>query len=118
MMTLKFNESLALVEKIESRHLLGKLIQQLNKDAALSGIDFMCAESLSAKELLNEIYHLLLHLMTNDFGSYLNFLYRVDISEQTIKSIVDTDPEKIAQVITLMVLKREWQKVFFRNKNQ
>ena len=117
-MTLKFNESLALVEKIESRQLLGKLIQQLNKDAALSGIDFICAEGLSARELLNKIYYLLLHLMINDFGSYLNFLYRVDISEQTMKSIGDTDPEKIAQTITLMVLKREWQKVFFRNKIQ
>lgn len=117
-MALKFNESLALIEKIESRQLLGKLIQQLNKDASLSGVDFVCEENISANQLLEKVYYLLINLMTNDFGSYLNFLYRVDISEHAIKSITETEPERIAQKITLMVVKREWQKVFFRNKIQ
>lgn len=110
-------ESLALIRQIESKQSIRELIKQIKKDAILSGIDFDLEEGLSSEKLILYIYDLLYNLLINDFGSYLNFLYRVDISEHTLKSIDETDPKKIAEIVTLLLLQREWKKIYFRNRN-
>ncbi len=109
---------MALLNQIESHDLLGNLIQQICKDADLAGAMFTCDMDVSAKELVQKMYIFLLQLITTDFGTYLNFLYRVDIPERAIKSITEIEPELIVKKVTLMVLQREWQKVSIRNKNQ
>lgn len=112
------SEELILLKQIESHDLLGNLIQQIAKDADLAGAIFDCDKDISAKELVHKMYVFLFQLITKDFGTYLNFLYRVDIPEKAIKSITEIEPELIVQEVTIMVLQREWQKVWFRNKNQ
>ena len=112
------SEEVVLLKQIESHDLLGNLIQQIHKDADLAGVSFICDKGISAKELVSKIYAFLFQLITNDFGAYLNFLYRVDIPERALKSITEIEPELIVKKVTLMVLQREWQKVWFRNKNQ
>jgi hypothetical protein len=112
------NDGLVLLQQIENKHLLTALIQQLNKDASLSGLSFQLKEKASAKEVVSELQSFLYGMISNDFGSYLNFLYRVDISEKKIKSIRETDPELIVQMVTQLVLEREWQKVWFKSKNR
>ena len=110
--------SLVFLQEIENKHLLLDLIQQLNKDSQLAGLDVHFDASSTSGKLVKELYDVLVNLMCNDFRNYLNFLYRIDISEQNVKSITETDPEQIAKIVTLLVLKREWQKVTFRNKSQ
>ena len=78
-------EELVLLKQIESHDLLGKLIQQIHKDADLAGASFICERRISAKEFISEVYSFLFQLITTDFGTYLNFLYRVDIPEKSIK---------------------------------
>lgn len=112
------SESLLILQQIESKLLFEKLIEQIKKDANFSGVEFQCEKDCSEEQLIRNLYGLLLHLIVNDFGTYLNFLYRVDLSESTLKQIDEEDPEKIAQRVTFLIIKREWQKVFFRNKNQ
>ena len=115
---MKVNAEVALLEEIQSLDLLENLIQQIRKDADLAGAIFHCETNVSAKQLILKIYDFILKLITTDFGTYLNFLYRVDLSEKTLLSITDTDPKLIAEKVTYMVLKREWQKVWFRNKTR
>lgn len=110
-------EELVLLKQIESHDLLGKLIQQIHKDADLAGASFICEQGISAKEFISEVYSFLFQLITTDFGTYLNFLYRVDIPEKALKSITEIEPELIVKEVTYLVLQREWQKVWFRNKN-
>ena len=110
-------ESLTLVEQIESKHLLQQLIDQVKKDADLSGVEFDVPRDAQALHFLECTHQLLLDLLSNDFGSYLNFLYRIDVPEHSLKSIESSNPKEIADYVTLLVIKREWQKVFFRNKN-
>jgi len=117
-MTMESSGEIALIKQIESYDLLENLMQQITKDADLAGVMFICDKDISAKELIRKMYVFLFELMTADFGTYLNFLYRVDISEKTLKSMPETEPELIAKHVTLLVLKREWQKVWFRNKIQ
>ena len=115
---MKSEAEIALINKLESLNLISSLIQQIKKDAQLSGLDFQCSANISAKELVNVVYEFLLNLIINDFGAYLNFLYRVDISEKDLKSIHQIQPKEIAKEVTILLLKREWQKVYLRSKNQ
>jgi len=111
-------EAIQLIDQIKSEQLLHELIMQLNKDADLTGLDVHFPISSTPENLLKELYQVLLNLMTQDFQSYLNFLYRIDLSEKGLRSNPETDPKQIAAVVTLLVLKREWQKVSFRNKTR
>ncbi len=112
------NSVLALLEQIESQELLTSVIEQLNKDANLSGLETRIDSMLTSKELAIHVYNLLFQLITSDFGSYLNFLYRIDISEKALRSIKDTEQTQIVKQVTLLVLQREWQKVSLRNRIQ
>lgn len=115
---MKTNAEIALINQLESNKLIQPLVQQIKKDAHLSGLDFHCLSDISAQELIKTVYDFLLHLIINDFGAYLNFLYRVDLSEKDLKSIHPIKQEEIAKEVTILLLKREWQKVYFRSKIQ
>jgi len=112
------NDAIQLIDEIKSQELFQDLIVQLNKDADLSGLDVHFTSSTTSEKLVKDLYDVLLNLMTYDFSTYLSFLYRIDLSEHTVKSIQETEPKQIAKLVTLLVLKREWQKVAFRNKSQ
>ena len=107
-----------LIDEINSQQLLRELVEQLNKDTDLSGVEVKFNSTITAEKLVKQLYNVLVDLMNNDFRTYLNFLYRIDLSEQKLKSIPETEPKQIAKIVTLLVLKREWQKVAFRNKSQ
>ena len=50
------------------------------------------------------------------FNEYLNLLHAVDVSENKIKSIDSEDSTDIAKYASYLILKREWQKVWYRNR--
>ena len=43
-------------------------------------------------------------------------LYIIDVPEEQIKSLDGSDLVELAEQVAFLVLKREWQKVWFRNK--
>lgn len=115
---MKTNAEISLINQLESGKLIQPMVEQIKKDARLSGLDFDCSTDISATELFQTVYTFLLHLIINDFGGYLNFLYRADLSEKDLKSIPQVQPKEIAKEVTILLLKREWQKVYFRSKIQ
>lgn len=117
-MAIENNTAHLLVQEIEEKQLLVELIGQVNKDFRLSGLPFRLAEKAGAMEVVSKLRSILFNMMTNNFGDYLNLLYRVDVSEKKIKALKEIDPEKIANAVTQMVLEREWQKVWFKNKSR
>ena len=104
-------------QKEENKDLLVKLIQQLNKDFSLTGIDFSLEEEISIKELVFQLKIKIESLMKSNFQTYLNLLYRIDISESKMREIDEIDTEKISQKVTSLILIREWQKVWFKSRN-
>jgi len=104
-------------QKEENKDLLIKLIQQLNKDFSLTGINNSFIENCSIHELVIQLSKVIENLMKSDFQTYLNLLYRIDISESKMREIDEIDTERIAQKVTSFILKREWQKVWFKNRN-
>ena len=53
--------------------------------------------------------------MLNLLGDFLNLLYIIDVPEKHVKKLDGNDALKLAEDISFLILKREWQKVWFKN---
>lgn len=90
-----------------------KLIKQLNKDFQIVGrMDEFSLKS-NPKELIHQLQLIINNLIINHYQDFLNLLYRVDVAESQINSF---DMETLSKQVVFLILKREWQKVYFRNK--
>lgn len=105
----------ALVDQANQLNLYPKLIQQLNKDFLLANIDMDFHEVLptSLKLLLHETVY---KLIQNNFSEYLNLLYIIDVSEPKIKRLDGSDMRQLSEEVTFLILQREWQKVWYKNR--
>lgn len=105
-----------LFEEAEKESLYLKLIEQINKDFNLAneGIDF--PKSISPKELKMQLHEKIYRMIQYKFAEYLNLLYIIDVSEDQIKKLDGSDLVILAENVAFLILKREWQKVWFRNK--
>ncbi len=108
----------SLLKEIKNKELLHKLIDQLNKDIELAGPGFRIAHKTDAKDIVKQLQSFLLECIKTDFDGYLNFLYRVDVSENLLNSLKESDPLVLSEKVTWIVLQREWQKVWFKSKNR
>ncbi|KQO34357.1 hypothetical protein ASF10_01150 [Flavobacterium sp. Leaf82] len=104
-----------LLADAESGNLYLSLIEQINKDFNLAneGIDFPL--SISPEELKIQLHEKIYRMIQYKFAEYLNLLYIIDVSEIEIKKLDGSDLVILAEQVSFLVLKREWQKVWFRN---
>ena len=115
MFTAPQNSDLLLLEAA-TENLYLKLIEQLNKDFNLANeaVDFPL--STSATELKIQLHEKIYRLIQYKFNEYLNLLYIIDVSEEEVKKLDGSDLVILAEQVSFLILKREWQKVWFRNK--
>ena len=113
---LEEKNSLELLKAVETENLVIKLIEQLNKDFQLANIDEEFKLNISTLALKNNLDSLLLNLITKKYDDYLNLLYRIDVSEKEMATINNNNLVGTIENITFLVLKREFQKVWFKNR--
>lgn len=101
-----------LISEIPSNQLYIKLIEQLNKDFQMTGIEEEFSLKITPKSLISQLQNAIQNLITKNYSEYLNLMYRVDVSEKQLKKMHIPDIEQVAYLI----LKREWQKVWIRSK--
>jgi len=103
-----------LLADAETENLYLSLIEQINKDFNLAneGIDFPL--SISPEELKIQLHEKIYRMIQYKFAEYLNLLYIIDVSEIEIKKLDGSDLVILAEQVSFLVLKREWQKVWFR----
>ena len=106
----------ALVQEANHLNLYEKLIKQLNKDFLLSNIDLEFHEDTLPTSLKLILHETIYNLIQNKFSDYLNLLYIIDVPEQNAKALDGSDPLKLSEDVSFLILKREWQKVWFRNQ--
>ena len=111
-------DGLELLQEIAEKQLLSELVMQLNKDARLAGTDLSLPETAPPRVIAQELYKFLQGLIRKDFDAYVNFLYRADIPESSAGWSENADADTALREITLRILQREWQKVWFRNRNR
>ena len=105
-----------LLSEAENENLYSKLIEQINKDFNLAneGIDF--PKSTSPEELKIQLHEKIYRLIQYKFAEYLNLLYIIDVPEDQIKKLDGSDISELAEQVAFLILKREWMKVWFRNR--
>ncbi|MBZ4042772.1 hypothetical protein [Flavobacterium hibisci] len=104
-----------LFEEAQKDSLFLNLIEQLNKDFNLAneGIDFPL--SIVPEELKIQLHEKIYRMIQYKFAEYLNLLYIIDVPENEIKQLDGSDLVVLAEEVSFLILKREWQKVWFRN---
>ena len=108
-------KGLQLFTKAESQGLKKQLIGQLNKDFSMSGIEVSIDEELPPGEIVRELKVILESLVRDNFQGFLNLLYRADVPQSKMSRSEGSFSDYIDRS-TYELLKREWQKVWIRNK--
>ena len=105
-----------LLSEAQKENLYAKLVEQINKDFTLANeaVDFPGGTTPINLKLgvQDKVYRLIQH----KFAEYLNLLYIIDVPENDIKALDGSDIAELAEQVAFLILKREWQKVWFRNR--
>mgnify|MGYP000152860680 CR=1 FL=1 len=111
-----FNNNNELIQQALKELLYTKLIEQLIKDFSLANISFDVPEDIKNKELQKLLHEKLYVLIMEKFNDYLNLLYVIDVPEKVFKEIKVTDVVEVAEQVSFLILKREFQKVRLKAK--
>lgn len=105
-----------LLVEAQNEHLYQKLIEQLNKDFNFANEAIDIPQNTSAEQLKTMLHEKVYRLIQYKFAEYLNLLYIIDVSESEIKKLDGSDISALSGQVAFLILKREWQKVWFKNK--
>ena len=105
-----------LIEEANQLDLYKKLVLQLNKDFLLANINLDFHEDVLPSSLKFLLHETVYKLIQEKFTDYLNLLYIIDVPEKQVKALDGEDTLKLSEDVSFLILKREWQKVWFRNK--
>jgi hypothetical protein len=105
-----------LLSQAEKENLYPKLIEQINKDFnfANEAIDF--PKGTTPYELKVQLHEKIYRLIQYKYAELLNLLYIIDVPEDNVKQLDGADAVVLSEQIAFLVLKREWMKVWFRNR--
>jgi hypothetical protein len=105
-----------LLSEAEKENLYQKLIEQLNKDFNFANepVDFHL--STKPEELKIQLQEKIYRLIQYKFAEYLSLLYIVDVPEDQVKKLDGSDIMELSEQVAFLILKREWMKVWFRNR--
>ncbi|MGA9271714.1 MAG: hypothetical protein WBV45_13925 [Lutimonas sp.] len=107
---------LQILAEADSQGLEKELIRQLNKDMSMSGLELSIAEGLPPEKVVQRLKQILEGLVRDDFQGFLNLLYRADVSQSKMSRSEEGSFSDYIDKSTWELLKREWQKVWIRNK--
>lgn len=105
-----------LIDEVNSQELYFKLIKQLNKDFQYANVPTDFDEEILPDKLKSLLHEKIYRLISEKFSDYLNLLYIIDVPEKQVKQLDGSDTVVLSEQVAFLILKREWQKVWFRNK--
>ena len=111
-----FKESEELIRYASSVQLYEDLVLQIQKDFSLANLTLDLPADCNPNELKYLLQKNIQFLIEEKFSDFLNLLYVVDLPEATAKKILNIGDLHISEHYTFLILKRIWQKVWFRQK--
>ena len=115
-MKIDFPNSTALLQNAQEGQLYAKLVVQLKKDFGLANISVDLADNVDPKDLQTFLHEKIYYLILEKFTDYLNLMYVIDVPERAFKQIQGTDVVEVAEQVSFLVLRRELQKVWLKEK--
>lgn len=84
-----------------------ELIQLLNNELAIE-----ISGKLSYAELHSQLASYINRLIKNDFDKLIAYLYRIDVSEEKLKNLLQQNPrEDAGNIIATLIIERQVQKI-------
>ncbi|MGX7667617.1 hypothetical protein [Flavobacterium pedocola] len=105
-----------LLSEAQKEELYVKLVEQINKDFTFANESMDFPTDVSPIDLKLQLHEKVYRLIQYKFAEYLNLLYIIDVSEEQVKKLDGSDLVDLSEQVTFLILKREWQKVWFRNR--
>ena len=110
----QFENSLSLLQGATAETLYKDLVKQLSRDFHRANIPCTFDEGILPEDLLARLKEKLYVLLLEDFNDYLNLMYMVDVPERAFRNLELTDAVEVAEQLTFLILRREWQKVWIK----
>ena len=89
-----------------------ELIAHLNIELSID-----IAEKISYSELHSQLSTYINGLIKNDFDKLITYLYRIDVNEQKLKSLLQQNPNEVAgNIIATLIIERQQQKIKSRKQ--
>lgn len=110
---INFND---LIKEANNKNLYNRLVQQLNKDFLLANIDLDFHNDILPSSLKLLLHETVYKLLQEKFTEYLNLLYIIDVPEKQVKALNGDDTLKLSEDVAFLILRREWQKVWYKAK--
>lgn len=89
-----------------------ELIKLLNNELAID-----IAEKITYSELHTQLADYINGLIKNDFDKLISYLYRIDVNEQKLKSLLQQNPnENAGNIIAALIIERQQQKIKTREQ--
>lgn len=104
-----------LENRLSNEALLHQMLQQLNKDFQLAVDSSIVFKSVTPETLVEEVYQCLVNITSTSVSKFSSLLYRIDVSETDVEALKGISLDEYLQKLTFLILKREFQKVYFRN---
>lgn len=98
----------------EQQHLFELLVQQIERDFRMSVEEDLAFPASTPLELVQQIQEVLEHIASRTPAKLSMLLYRIDVAEHDIRAIEEGDVFAYFQQLTYLIVKREFQKVYFR----
>ncbi|MEO8516423.1 MAG: hypothetical protein ABI426_06750 [Flavobacterium sp.] len=105
-----------LLSQAQKEELYTKLVEQINKDFTLANESIDLPIEIAPIDLKLQVHEKIYRLIQHKFAEYLNLLYIIDVPEEQVKKLDGSDLGELSEQMAFLILKREWQKVWFRNK--
>jgi ferritin len=88
-----------------------ELIRLLNKELAIE-----IADKESYTEIYSQLAAYINDLVKNDFDKLITYLYRIDVNEQKLKTLLQQFPQEDAgNIIAGLIIERQQQKIKTRD---
>ncbi|MGB5172957.1 hypothetical protein [Eudoraea sp.] len=111
----KVSSTAEIMEAAKNSQLYANLISQLKKDFVLANLTLDLPSKIPPADLIKTILNKIDFLIKEDMAKLLNLLYIVDVSENTFKKNINDNSFVSSEKLCFLILKRTWQKVWFKD---
>jgi len=105
-----------LKENLVAPHFAKQLIDQLNKDFYRAVQIEAVPEGATVQEIVFNVEIALKEIVQRDPSKIATLFYLVDVPEIEVETYLKQNTENMLSVFCYLILKREFQKVYLRNK--
>ncbi|MCV6631670.1 MAG: hypothetical protein OIF50_17625 [Flavobacteriaceae bacterium] len=110
-----FESSMAVLDHATTHSLYSKLLLQLQKDLHRANLDLEIQTDIAPEGLKEKLQGFIRSLLNQHYEQLFHFLYLVDVSEKDMLRITEEPTADLSELCALLVLKRTWQKVWYRS---